>query len=66
MDKYKVRMIFNGVMILLAVILIVTVAVISQDTALSEQATRTVTFAFTNSLGRLSSALPFSLFEVLV
>ena len=66
MDKYRRRMIFNGVMSALAVILIVTVALLSRDVALSEKATRTVTFAFTNSLGRLSSALPFSLFEVLV
>ncbi len=66
MDKYRRRMIFNGVMSALAVILIVTVALLSRDVALSEKATRTVTFAFTNSLGRLSSALSFSLFEVLV
>ncbi len=66
MDKYRRRMIFNGVMSALAVILIVTIALLSRDVALSEKATRTVTFAFTNSLGRLSSALPFSLFEVLV
>ena len=66
MDKYKTGMIFNGVMTALAVALIVTVAALSRNTALSEKATRTVTFAFTNSLGRLSSALPFSLFELLV
>lgn len=65
MDKYKSRMIFNGVMTALAAALIVTVAVLSRNTELSERATRTVTFAFTNSLGRLSSSLPFSLFELL-
>lgn len=66
MNKYARRMVFNGVIALLAVILIITVVVLSQNTELSENATRTVTFAFTNSLGRLSSALPFSLFEILV
>lgn len=66
MDKYRARMIFNGVMTALAVALIVTVAVLSRNSELSEKATRIVTFAFTNSLGRFSSALPFSLFELLV
>lgn len=66
MDKYRRRMIFNGVVTLLAVVLLITVVILSRDTELSEKATRTVTYAFTNSLGRLSSALPFSLFELLV
>lgn len=65
MDKYGRRIVFNGVIALFAVIVMITVAVLCTDTALSEKATRTVTFAFTNSLGRLSSALPFSLFETL-
>lgn len=59
-------MIFNAVVAFLSVVLMTTVALLSRDAALSEKATRIVTFAFTNSLGRLSSALPFSLFEVLV
>lgn len=66
MDRYKRRIVFNAVAALLAVVLTVTVALLSRDTAFSEKATRTVTFAFTNSLGRISSALPFSLFELLV
>lgn len=66
MDKYKRRSVFNGVMAVLAVVMIIIVAVLSRDTALSEKATRTITFAFTNSLGRVSSVLPFSLFELLV
>ena len=66
MDKYKRRIVFNGIAAVLAVVLIVTVVILNRDTQLSEQATRTVTFAFTDSLGRLSSALPFSLFELLV
>lgn len=66
MDKYKRRVVFNGIAAFFAVALMVTVAILSRDTQLSEKATRTVTYAFTNSLGRLSSALPFSLFELLV
>ena len=66
MDKYERRVVFNGIAAFFAVALMVTVAIISRDTQLSEKATRTVTYAFTNSLGRLSSALPFSLFELLV
>ena len=65
MSKYARRMIFNAIMAVLAVALIVAVVVLSADTALSEKATRTVTHALTSSLGRLSSSLPFSLFETL-
>lgn len=64
--KERRRMIFNGICAALAIVLIVVVAVLSRDVALSEKATRAVTFALTSSLGRLSSALPFSLFELLV
>lgn len=66
MSRYSRRTIFNAVVTVLAVAMMIAVAVLCKDTELSEKATRTVTFAFTNSLGRLSSALPFSLFEVLV
>ena len=63
MSKYSKRMIFNGVIALLAVVLMITVAVLCKDAELSEKATRTVTFAFTEFFGRISSAVPFSVFE---
>lgn len=66
MDKYKRRSIFNAVMAIFAIALIITVAILSKDVAFSEKATRKITFAFTNFFGRISSAFPFSIFEILV